>query len=107
MNLDEFSRTGKRPLPLPALCADKEMARDIQGRLAALGILDPYIDGKFGPVSTWALGAFAERVKINFRFELSPELAKTLLAAPAQAALPMQPGDGLTAKVIGAMQRRG
>ena len=107
MNLDDFSRTGQRPLPLAALAADKELARDIQGRLAALGILDPYVDGKFGPVSTWALGAFAERVKINFRYELSPELAKVLLLADAQATFPLMPGDRLTAQVIGALQRRG
>ena len=107
MNLDEFSRTRQRPLSLPALAADKELAHDIQGRLAALGVLDPYVDGKFGPVSTWALGAFAERVKINFRFELSPELAMVLLRADAQATFPLLPGDGLAARVVGALQRRG
>ncbi len=107
MDLDQFSRTGKRPLPLPALSADKELARDIQARLALLGILDPYIDGKFGPVSTWALGAFAERVKINFRFELSPELAMVLLRTDAQAAFPLKAGDGLAGKIIAALQRRG
>lgn len=107
MNLDDFCRTARRPLQLPALSADKELARDIQARLAQLGILDPYIDGKFGPVSTWALGAFAERVKINFRFELSPELAKTLVSPDAETAFPLQAQDGLTAKIIGAMQRRG
>lgn len=107
MNLDEFSRTGAKPLPLPVLAADKELARDIQGRLAALGVLDPYIDGKFGPVSTWALGMFAERVKINFRFELSPELAKVLVRADAQATFPLAPGDGMAAKIVAAMLRRG
>jgi hypothetical protein len=106
MDLEDFCRTAKRALPQPALSADKELARDIQGRLARLGVLDPYIDGKFGPVSTWALGAFAERVKINFRFELSPELAAVLRSADAEA-FPLLAGDGLAGKVVAAMQRRG
>ena len=107
MDLDEFSRTGQRPLPLASLAADKELARDIQGRLGVLGLLDPYVDGKFGPVSTWALGAFADRASINFRFELSPELARVLLQTGVQETFPLLPGNGLTARVIGALQRRG
>ena len=107
MDLDEFSRTGQRPLPLASLAADKELARDIQGRLGVLGLLDPYVDGKFGPVSTWALGAFADRASINFRFELSPELARVLLQTGVQETFPLLPGNGLTARVLGALQRRG
>lgn len=92
------------PLPYAALVSDDELAREIQNRLIAIGLLDPPADGKFGPVSAWALAAFAKRESLQFDQEVSSALAQALLAAEP---LELNPGADLAGRIVSAMQAQG
>src|SRR6218665_1614834 len=65
MLLDEIKRGLRPPVPSALIGADKALARELQQRLADLGLLDPPVDGAFGPVSRWALVALAERLQLH------------------------------------------
>ena len=106
MNLSEFAASDSPPLQLPALAADKDLARDLQDRLHVIGLLDPPADGKFGPVTRWALSEFCKAAEIKFEEALSRPIARALLAPSAESLFPLKPGTDLAGKIVAAMLRR-
>ncbi len=68
------------PVLIADLSSKKELAKAIQWRLSELGYLDPPADGKFGPVSTWALSEFCDLNGINLETSFTKEIARRLLS---------------------------
>jgi hypothetical protein len=64
---------------MEAIASDEELARQIQIRLIALGLLDPPSDGKFGPISTTALKRFQDLMKCGEPEFLGQATAKKLI----------------------------
>ena len=64
MTLDELAG-GAPAIPRALIGGDSVLAREVQARLAACGLLDPPVDGQFGPVSHWALDQFLRRHKLD------------------------------------------
>lgn len=83
--------------------ADKELATDVQVALIRLGFLDGPPDGRFGPVSYWALSAFVD-ANAEEASRLSPALAHALLTAKP---LPFQPEPDLAGRIARSMQALG
>ncbi|MEO8890991.1 MAG: glycoside hydrolase family 19 protein [Coleofasciculaceae cyanobacterium] len=76
MKLQDLSKQGKT-LPLETLNTDLELAKQIQVRLKALGLLESEADGKYGPITKDAIAFFC--TSQNLPFELSPSFAKKLI----------------------------
>lgn len=79
---------------------------NLQAILIACGYLDPPVDASFGPVSTWALKAYAAKAGIALPdvTALPPAL---IAALRSRIELPLQPGDDFIGRVVKAMQRNG
>jgi peptidoglycan hydrolase-like protein with peptidoglycan-binding domain len=99
------------PTPLEAVAALADTAltldtfdgvRAAQSKLIECGYLDPPADGGFGPVTQWALRAFAEHAHLPVSDTLTPEIARALASADP---LPLVAGDDLAGKIVSAMQR--
>lgn len=107
MTLEEIA-AGTKSLSDSLVAADTALATEIQNRLSAIGLLDPPADGRFGPVSQWALAKFLERaLGAAGPTELGPKQAKALLDPQASDMFPLNPGDDFAGKVIKAMVNRG
>lgn len=92
-------------VPLAELSQRTALAKAIQWRLTELGYLDPPADGRFGPVSTWALGAFCELNGLAMGDGFSTTLAKALVAP--RVLLPSLAKSGTWFdKVVAAMTRQ-
>ena len=104
MTLDELANGAT--LALVSLGGDKPLAREVQKRLCKLGLLDPPVDGAFGPVSHWALAAFRERAGLAETPLLDRALAEALLSATAQSLFPIRPVVSLAGSVVTAMTER-
>jgi hypothetical protein len=85
------------------ISADRDLATDVQGALIRLGFLDGPPDGRFGPVSQWALSAFVDS-NAQDAPRLSPALAHSLLSAKP---LPFQPGADLAGRIARTMHGLG
>ena len=70
---------GSKTISLSELSADRALATDVQKSLISYGILDPPADGKFGPVSNWALAEFAASRPYDLKAGFTPHLSKLLL----------------------------
>lgn len=57
MKLEDFLGTNIQ-YDIKAIYDDEELSREIQTKLINLGLLDPPVDGIFGPKSTAALKRF-------------------------------------------------
>jgi hypothetical protein len=91
--------------PLAALVTDRALATEVQGRLVLAGLLDPPVDGKFGPVSSWAIRAFCDFFGLSLANGLTRDVAGALLD-PAKT-LPLQRTDDFAGRVADAMLRKG
>jgi len=105
MNLKTFCDQNHAPIPLGILAMDDELIRDIQGQLMLVGLLDPPVDGKFGPVSRWALTAFCERTQVSLAGGFTKQIAAALLDGPVNDVFPLNPGSDFAGRVIKAMQK--
>lgn len=105
MDLKRF-REAKKTVSWGLFGDDRELVSEIQGRLSLLGLLDPPADGKFGPVSNWALRAFCERRQIAGDDGFSPEMAEALLAPLEQNPFPLNLKDDFPGRVLKAMQKQ-
>lgn len=105
MRLASLAKGDAPPVPLPRLQDNAELARDIQGQLGAIGLLDPPVDGQFGPVSRWALSIFLGDAGFDGADTLDRKTATALLEA---APRPLRSdSDALGARIVAAMLRRG
>ena len=105
MKLSELANGGT-PIALALLGADKELALQLQRRLAALGILDPPADALFGPVSHWALRIFLAATERADLRALDAQAATALLQDHSPLAA-VQLQQDLASRVVTAMWERG
>lgn len=82
---------------------DSELVKQIQFLLTTYGYLDPPVDGKFGPVSNWALAEFAYRKGLSIGLGLTPQLAKALLDTKHETLPALAKSGTWLDKVIGYM----
>ncbi len=106
MKLEDFAEGGSS-LPFAVIGGDITLSRQIQQRLADIGLLDPPVDGNFGPVSQWALGQFVRKVGTSAKSRLDSELARALLADSATTLFPLNTQPTLAGRIVGAMQAAG
>lgn len=66
-----------KTIPLETLNSDKQLTKQIQIRLKALGLIQSEADGKSGPITKDAIAYFCTNQ--NLPFELSPIFAKKLI----------------------------
>jgi hypothetical protein len=78
MNIYEFHQSGKT-YTIAQLKADVELSKNVQSCLIWLKLLDPPVDGIFGPLSTRALKTFQEYLKCPQIGILDTETAKKLI----------------------------
>ena len=108
MALEDYASSG-RSMPIAAIGGNPALTLDIQNRLTAIGLLDPPADGRFGPVSAWALGAFLQRALSlpPASAQFGSDEAKALLRPEALQLFPLAPGDDFAGRVVKAMRARG
>ncbi|MDO9358850.1 MAG: peptidoglycan-binding domain-containing protein [Polaromonas sp.] len=105
MRLEDLAQGGS--LPLAAIGGDKALAREMQVRLAAIGLLDLPADGQFGPVSHWALSAFCSRAGLTLGVMIGPSVAEALLSPASDKLFAIKPAASLAGRVVAAMTRLG
>lgn len=93
-------------IPIAVLGGQGELVRQIQTLLTAYGLLDPPVDGRFGPASNWALSEFAYRRGLSTGQGLTPALAQALLDSAQPVLPPIRPRGDWFDKVIAYMQAR-
>jgi peptidoglycan hydrolase-like protein with peptidoglycan-binding domain len=108
MDIYEFHRSGKR-YTIVEISADEELTTDIQTILIWLKLLDPPVDGKFGPITTAAFKEFQELMKCPEIGVLDTITAKKLIETdPTELPIPtlptFKPGSDLAGRIIKYMQ---
>jgi len=98
---------GARPVALALIGADRELTCEIQGRLASIGLLDPPVDGDFGPASLWAIAQFMRKAGTPGKTQVDREAARTLLGPQAENLLPLAVPDTFPGRIVRALQARG
>lgn len=107
MTLQEFISSNVSEIPFGALAMDRGMTEEIQRKLIAIGLLDPPDDGKFGPVSMWALQEYAKRANVSQTEEFSKEIAVALVNAENHDLFSIKDTNDLAGKIAKAMQCNG
>jgi hypothetical protein len=105
MTLEELA-DGATPMPLALIGGDKALSREIQRRLGDIGLLDPPIDGSFGPVSQWAVGQIMRSIGTPAKTRVDAESARALLDTTA-ALFPLNITVTLAGRIAAAMQAAG
>lgn len=88
---------------IPDLNKKVELAKAIQWRLTELGYLDPPADGKFGPVSSWALSEFCDLNGATLSGGFTKTVAQRLISPTVQLPQIVEGGNWFD-KVIRYMQ---
>jgi hypothetical protein len=108
MTLDEIA--GGAPGVLrPLIGGDPALAGEIQARLATCGLLDPPVDGRFGPVSHWALEQFLKHHSLD-PSRVDADGARALLDPSSETdAYPIRDTNGtsLEQRIVRRMQALG
>lgn len=107
MNLKNFADNNIGPISLTILPTHHELVKDIQGKLMLSGLLDPPVDGKLGPVSSWALYTFCEKLNLSLSDGFSRYIALALLNDDSKNIFPLNPSDDFAGKIVKAMIRHG
>lgn len=95
---------GTRPaVGRQSLGADRALAAEVQVALRRVGLLDGAPDGRFGPVSNWALDAFLSRLGLAEK-GITATVAHALATSEPW---PLRPGKDLAGRVVRAMLARG
>lgn len=90
------------PVPIQHIGQDPVFAVHLQDTLATHGYLDPPSDGKWGPVSQWALAEFGKHNAVDQREELSEHFRDMLFGVKPAPGGP-RTGDGWVLAVIARM----
>lgn len=94
---------------MEAIAQDPELARQIQIRLVALGLLDPPADGKFGPISTAVLKRFQDLMQCGEPDYLGKVTAEKLIETKPED-IPKPPldlsGNNLATRLVKYMQMK-
>jgi hypothetical protein len=104
MDLKTFIDRGADSIPLGLLATYQDLVNDIQGQLMLLGLLDPPVDGKFGPVSKLALNLFCQRANVSLNDGVSTTVAAALLDAVYKDLFPLKPQSDFAGRVVQAMR---
>jgi peptidoglycan hydrolase-like protein with peptidoglycan-binding domain len=96
---------GNAAVPLALIGADPDLSKEIQGRLGAHGILDPPVDGSFGPVSLWAITQFLRKVGMPGKTAVDARAADALLGV--EPVFPVATPASLAGRIVRAMQAKG
>lgn len=91
----------------PMIGGDPALSRQIQKRLGELGLLDPPVDGQFGPASQWALTEFLRLSGFPQNAAIDAAIARELLRADAEELLPLKPGKNLPGALVTAALEEG
>ena len=94
-------------VPLSGMKSDAELASDVQNQLISFGILDPPADGRFGPVSDWALHQFCVATQLTYNGDLTSQIARELLGRSREKVFPIAPQDDLAGRIVQAMTALG
>jgi hypothetical protein len=105
MLLEEVAN-GAAPVPLAVIGSDPALTRQLQSLLATVGLLDPPVDGQFGPVSQWALAALLKRLDVATVAVIDAAVARLLLGAAEADPLPILPRKTLAGRLVQALQAR-
>jgi hypothetical protein len=104
VTLEELA-AGGRVVALGLIGADRPLARQVQERLSAHGLLDPPADGLFATVSLWAIGQFLRKIGRGNATTLDPEAATALLGD--EPVFPLKTPPSLAGRIVRAMQAAG
>jgi hypothetical protein len=104
MTLEQIANGSAAPVALALIGADKNLARQVQQRLADIGLLDPPTDGQFGAVSQWAINAFLRKLGTPDKAVLDREAARELLAPETDGLFPLNAPDTLAGRIVNAMR---
>jgi hypothetical protein len=94
-------------IPLALVGNDLGLARELQALLGRVGLLDPPIDGKFGPVSHWALQALLQRLGFASSRTINPVVAQALLSTANVEPYPIKERDSFASRIVQAMIDKG
>ena len=104
MTLNEIAEGGSAAVALALIGADGPLAREVQERLNAHGVLDPPVDGSFGPVSLWGITQFLRKIGTPGKVVVDAEAANALLSI--DPVFPLRTSGALVGRIVQAMQRR-
>ena len=85
---------------------NKSLAREVQIRLIALGILDPPDDGSFGPISRLALETFQRLRKAGADDAIDGPTATALLGDNGTVLAALKPGADFAGRIAKTMQQK-
>ena len=91
---------------LRALSLGNPLTNQVQQRLVDLALLDPPVDGDFGPVSRLALQQFANLHDTTVDRTLTWQLAKALLESDPDSLLPVAPRNDFAGRIFRFMQAK-
>jgi peptidoglycan hydrolase-like protein with peptidoglycan-binding domain len=101
MDIYEFQESVKK-YTIAEVAADEELTTDVQKVLIWLKLLDPPVDGKFGPITTAAFKEFQERMGCPEIGVLDSDTAKKLIETdPAELPPPrLRASNDLAGRII-------
>jgi hypothetical protein len=92
---------------LRTLTRGNPLTNQVQQRLLDLSLLDPPVDGDFGPISQLALQEFGKMIGLRVGLTLDPGLARKLLESDIDVLLPVAPRADLAGRIFRYMRRKG
>lgn len=106
MRLDEIA-SGSQSISLSMIGGDTPLATAIQTQLGVMGLLDPPADGRFGPVSHWALTQVLRRMQTPGKTVIDAEVAHALLDGGESELFPLNTPHTLAGRLVTAAQKEG
>lgn len=102
--LRDIEETGE-PVSISHIGGDPALCVEVQTRLGFFSLLDPPADGKFGPVSRWALGEFQKRIGSKQLDAIDRDTARRL--RQTQELFPLKLDLGYVSDIVRAMINHG
>jgi peptidoglycan hydrolase-like protein with peptidoglycan-binding domain len=106
MTLQDIA-AGAAPVPLLQIGGDIPLSREIQTKLGELGVLDPPVDGQFGPVSQWALRQFLKQADLSAKTSLDAQVARALRDAKTDELFPLKTPNTLAGRLVASLRAKG
>ena len=94
-------------IPMSIIGADLTLCRDVQGKLAVLGLLEPPGDGRYGPVTDWAFRAFCQKAGLSLQSGFTQAAAGALANAHVDQLFPIRQDAGLASRIVEGLVRKG
>lgn len=97
----------KTSIARPMIGGDPALSKQIQKRLGELGLLDPPVDGQFGPASQWALSQFLSLSGFPENAKIDAAIARELLKADIDEFLPIKLKNNPASALVSAALEEG